>query len=187
MASIYDIPIYDSSKTDYVKNDIVRGDGSAVGTTEGRFYYNLGRGNSAAPEATGGAAYWGGIIETKKTTHSSASSETSPHFIWKPSYNLQATHAPRVRSVKFGDGYEQRFKDGINNNLIKLSLTFEGRDLKETKAILHFLDVRAGAEYFFFRPPTPYDALRKFVCKDFSSTVVYKDNFNISATFEQVP
>ena len=121
MASIYDIPVYDSGGT-YSKNDIVRGDDGTSGTTAGRYYYNLGNGNGAAPEAVTGAAYWGGRIETKKSTHSSASLTNSPHFFWKPSYNMSTTHAPRVKSIKFGDGYEQRFKDGINNSLLSISL-----------------------------------------------------------------
>ena len=188
MASIYDIPAYNSSKSDYVKNDIVKGASGVANTTAGKFYYNLGNGNTKAPEEAGGEAYWGGIITTKNSTHSTASECTNcPHFFWRPAYNMSATHAPRTKSIKFGDGYERRFKDGINNNLLSLSLNFEGRDLMEAKAILHFLESRQGTESFFFRPPSPYDALRKFVCQEFNSSIAFKNNINVSATFRQTP
>ena len=100
---------------------------------------------------------------------------------------MSTTHAPRTKNIKFGDGYEQRFKDGINNDLLSLSLNFDGRDLLEAKAILHFLESKNGAESFFFRPPSPYDALRKFTSSEFSSSIIFKNNINITATFKQVP
>ena len=178
MASIYDIVGYEQNST-YKKDDIVKfGD-----------YYWYARKDvpiNSSPSLTN-SLNWGGVIKTSKTTHSDAVSTTSPHFIWEASYNMQTSHAPRVKSIVFGDGYEQKFKDGINNNLLQLSLNFESRNTKEATAILHFLESRNGSEAFFFRPPSPYNTLRKFTCAEFSSTVIFKNNINISATFKQVP
>jgi len=69
MASIYDIDIYSTSKTNYVKNEIVvcgpciNDDASSA---TGRFYYNLeysptagGSTNGTRPSNSGGSAYWG--------------------------------------------------------------------------------------------------------------------------------
>lgn len=38
-------------------------------------------------------------------------------FKWKVKPDMKKEFEPRVKSVKFGDGYEQRRPDGINNNL----------------------------------------------------------------------
>ena len=100
---------------------------------------------------------------------------------------MGVSHAPRVKSIKFGDGYEQRIKDGIHNDLIQISLAFEGRGIKESTAILHFLESRLGKDFFFFTPPSPYNTRRKFTCKSFSSNIVSQGVLNISAGFDQVP
>ena len=97
------------------------------------------------------------------------------------------THEPKVKSIKFGDGYEQRMADGINNDLIKISMSFDGRNTKEAMAILHFLESRSGKDFFFFTPPSPYNTRRKFVCRQFSSTLASQDVLNVSASFDQVP
>ena len=182
MASIYNIPQWNvPSGQKYQKNDTVE--------HNGHFWYALKDIDTLTtpptPPAT--STSWGGVIQTFKSTHSLSPKIVSPHFLWKPSYNLSATHAPRVKSIKFGDGYEQRFKDGINNSLLDLKLTFDGRDEREAAAILHFLEARNGVDFFFFRTPSPYNSLSKFTCTDFSSTIVFKNNLNVSATFNQVP
>ena len=100
---------------------------------------------------------------------------------------MSVSHEPRVRSIKFGDGYEQRIQDGINADLIKISLTFDGRDMKESTAILHFLESRSAKDFFFFTPPSPYNTRRKFICRTFSSSIVSQGVLNISASFDQVP
>lgn len=177
MASIYEVSDYASGST-YEKNDIVK--------SGGYFWYALQAvPTTQTPSTT--SAYWGGMLVAPTSNHASASNVTSPHFIWTPAYNMSVTHEPKVKSIKFGDGYEQRFEDGINNDLIKTSLSFEGRNVKEATAILHFLESRSGSDFFFFTPPSPYNTRRKFTCKSFSSTIVSQGVINISASFDQVP
>lgn len=177
MASIYEVSDYSSGST-YQKNDIVK--------SGGYFWYALQDvPTTQTPSTT--SAYWGGMLVAPTSDHASASNVTSPHFIWTPAYNMSVNHEPRVKSIRFGDGYEQRFEDGINNGLINLSLSFDGRDMKEASAILHFLESRSGKDFFFFTPPSPYSTRRKFTCRQFSSSIVSQGVINVTATFNQVP
>ena len=179
MASIYDISNWNvPASSTYKKNDIVK---------HGGYYWYALKTVPASQTPAIGSQYWGGMANAPSSSHASASNITAPHFIWIPSYNISVNHAPRSKSIRFGDGYEQRFKDGINNDLINISLNFEGRNTQEARAILHFLDARSGVDLFFFRPPSPHDARRKFICKEFSSNVSFQDVVDISASFEQVP
>ena len=127
------------------------------------------------------------MLTAPTSSHATATNVTSPHFIWTPAYNMSVSHEPRVRSIKFGDWYEQRIQDVINADLIKISLTFDGRDMKESTAILHFLESRSAKDFFFFTPPSPYNTRRKFICRTFSSSIVSQGVLNISASFDQVP
>jgi phage-related protein len=178
MASIYNVPVYIPSKTDYSKNDIVLGDGSVSGTTSGKFYYNLGNGNLIRPDNTGGQAYWGG-----STIHNGS---PKSHFFWKPSYSASLNKNPKVKSIRFGDGYEQRVQDGINNNLAFLDLTFDNRSEIEAAAILHFLEIRKGQESFVFTPHAPYNKAGLYLCRGWDSSFVFYDNYSIKLQLEEV-
>jgi len=168
MASIYEIPEW--TNINWTINDIC-----SHGTIVKRFYYNL-RGGYATPFV--GSPDWGGW-----TTYNNA---TIPHFFWIPNYSASISTEPQVEIIKFGDGYEQRTQQNINSNLIKLTLSFDKRDEKETTAIAHFLDTRGAQEAFAFLPPSPYGSMKKFVCRSWDVTMNFQDNYTIKCSFEEV-
>ena len=45
--------------------------------------------------------------------------------IANPAYNTRITNKPSVNIVKFGDGFEQRLKDGFNQNPLYVNLTLK--------------------------------------------------------------
>jgi phage-related protein len=70
-----------------------------------------------------------------------------------PTYGIQKSSAPNVRTVRFGDGFEKRLSFGLNQNPKVYNLTFE---VSETDAdtIETFLDARADDNAAFdFTPP----------------------------------
>lgn len=104
-------------------------------------------------------------------------------FTWVPVYGASRTIAPRVRTVNFGDGYEQRVGDGINLLKHSWSLTFRGQP-STIDAIDAFLTARAGIESFTWSPKGANPA--QYICK---SWVAVEDSFNVkslTATFERV-
>ncbi len=111
---------------------------------------------------------------------------SKPEFIWRPSYDGENDLSPRVKTIKFGDGYEQRVRDGINNTLIKMNLIFANRDIYEATAIIHFLYARAGSESFLFTPTQPLNKLLLFTCKEYTFVENFANNITINAKFEQV-
>lgn len=160
--SIYNIQDYNPAIT-YLKHDIVK-----VGSN---FYYAI---NDAPANAL--ATHFAGTKGTQNT----------PVFLWVPSYNGQKNISPRVNSVQFGDGYEQRSPNGINNILLKMDYVFSERSLSEATAILHFLNQRKGVEWFYFTPERPYNQEKKFVCKEWTDTEVFYNNHSIRASFQEV-
>ena len=171
MASIYNINGWDSSgNTKYSVNDIV--------THNGKFYYCI-QYHEDKREPSVGSVYWGG------TTTATAGEE--PHFIWAPSYSANIRQQPKVISVQFGGGYEQRLKEGINSGLISIELKFEARSLIETTAIVHFLTDKEGYRGFWFMTPPPIGVLKKFVCEDWTTAQTFDDNYTISSTLKEIP
>jgi phage-related protein len=112
---------------------------------------------------------------------------SKPHFVWQPNYPLNIDHTPRVKSIRFGDGYEQRLEDGINNTLLNLDLSFDNKSIDEYTAILHFLIKRKGTEYFVFTMPSPYNTNKRFVCRSWNDSFISFNNNSIKTRFEEVP
>tara|TARA_A100000164_G_C21870369_1_gene754804 strand:- start:427 stop:1023 length:597 start_codon:yes stop_codon:yes gene_type:complete len=70
-----------------------------------------------------------------------------------PDKTLTKQSAPKVRIQKFGDGYEQRIVDGINNIAESYMLTFTNRAKAEADDIIAFFDTNAGVTAFDFIVP----------------------------------
>ena len=191
--SIYNVKAWDTNVA-YQKNDIVltRTDlppaGSGVPKTI-RYFYALKASTGQSPiDASGipvyNSAYWGG--------YSKINGAPKPNFLWTPSYNANTTHRPKVLTVNFGEGYEQRIPDGLFNSPITANLTFEMRGEKETRAIVHFLKTRKGSQSFtvkhlpeIYTDGTGDEYKKLFICGDFSSNFVFHNNYGISASFIQ--
>jgi len=192
MANIYDINTFPTSEAEYKKHEIVKitassdpivypamADQVKPAPQNNTYYYALNdHSSSTAPHSN--TVNWGGYKTDTNGLY-------WPYFLWTPSYPVQANQAPRMRSIKFGDGYEQRTQDGINNSLLTLALSFSLRDADEGKAILHFLESRLGTEPFLFLPPDPYSKQKLFVCKSWASNFNFFDNYDVTATFEETP
>ena len=175
MGSIYNVNSYGAG-TPYNKFDIVED-----ASVSARVWYSTQDSHTGQTPATT-SAYWNGNISVTIDSVTSI----QPYFFWTPSYNVQVSHQPRIQSVQFGDGYEQRLADGINNDLLSFNLSFEGRTENEAASILHFLKSRGGFGPFYFKCPAPYSIIKKFVCKSFNSTFVFADNYNVQCQLEEV-
>lgn len=121
---------------------------------------------------------WGGIS-------TDSNGEIKPTFLWIPSYQSTTNNNPRIKEIKYGDGYTQTSKDGINNLLLDLDLSFDNRKLNEISAILHFFNIRQGTESFLFTPPPPYAKRKRFICKTWNHVPVFYDNHSVKAKFEE--
>jgi phage-related protein len=100
---------------------------------------------------------------------------------------MQLLNEPKVKAAKFGDGYEQRVADGINNDLQKWQITFSKRSAADVQEVYDFLKARGGWESFEWTPRGEASP-RNFVCRKWSRTF---DNYDvvqgISFTLEEVP
>lgn len=104
-------------------------------------------------------------------------------FTWSPAPGASEANEPRVRVSKFGDGYQQRVGDGINNQPRTWTLQFTGPTAR-TDEISAFLKARAGTESFDWTPP--YGAAGKWICSSWSRAVIWNTVQGVSATFIEV-
>ena len=104
-----------------------------------------------------------------------------------PTYGAQKTSQPATRTVKFGDGYEQRTVFGLptHANAKQWDLTW---NVSETDAdtIETFLDARAADGAPFEWTPLGESTEYKWVCEQWSKSIPYLNRAMITATFRQV-
>ena len=102
-----------------------------------------------------------------------------------PTYGLQKRSSPVVRTVRFGDGYEQRTSLGLNQNPKVYNLTFEVSET-DSDTIETFLDARAADNASFDFTPPGEASSSKFVCEQWSKSIPYLNRASIQATFREV-
>ena len=109
-----------------------------------------------------------------------------------PDKTMTRTSKPRVLSSKFGDGYEQRIVNGINNIAETYNVSFNNREKAFIDDVVDFLDTKAGVTKFTFTIPDTNNTTRtgekdvKVVCEDYSTNFEYDEYYSLTATFRRV-
>lgn len=102
-----------------------------------------------------------------------------------PTFGAVKSSQPKIRATKFGDGYEQRVKFGLNQNPKEWSLTFMVKTA-DAATIETFLDARADdAASFDWTPPDSNTSYR-WKCEQWNKDFLGDGFFKISATFKQL-
>lgn len=102
-----------------------------------------------------------------------------------PTFSAVKNSQPKIRTVKFGDGYEQRIKFGLNQNPKEWSLTFMVKTANAS-SIETFLDARADDGQSFDWTPPDSTTSGKWFCDQWSKEMLSNSFFRITATFRQV-
>ena len=111
------------------------------------------------------------------------SGEIMETFNWDVAPNMSVKANPRVKTIKFGDGYEQRIKDGINNDLRTYNVTLSvARD--DGLVIDAFLTRQGGVHAFKWREPKTHKLIT-VKCPSWSTNDKHT-TMSITATFEEV-
>ena len=88
----------------------------------------------------------------------------------------------RVLTAQFGDGYEQRIKDGINTKVEKFSMNINNRTWEEIELISAFLDVKTPKSFSITLQREPINV----VCDSYSLTAAQSSIHSISAELRRV-
>ena len=105
--------------------------------------------------------------------------------ITNPVYNTRINARPKVNTLSFGDGFEQRLTEGLNQNPLLVNLSFELSQIDADTAIA-FLNARVedGASFDYTLPSET--STRKFVCTSFPRSIPFLNRVTLSCTFREV-
>lgn len=97
------------------------------------------------------------------------------------------TSNPKVHTMTFGDGYEQRLADGINNLAQTMNVAFSTRPKAEIDDLVAFFESLGGVSKFRMTiDDTNGNETIKVICRQWNQTWAYDDFYSLSATFERV-
>ncbi len=107
-----------------------------------------------------------------------------------PDKGLSAAFAPRVLTAQFGDGYQQRVLDGINNSPRSFGISFNSRTKAEIDDIAGYFNSLNGVTKFNFTVPDEVEGddedTVKVICTTWNKTYDYGDYYSLTATFNEV-
>ena len=103
-----------------------------------------------------------------------------------PAYGAEKRSAPKTRVTRFGDGYEQRVRFGLNQNPKEWTLTWNNITEADADTIETFLDARADDSASFDWTPPGESTAYKWVCDQWTKSIPYSGRAVINATFRQV-
>jgi phage-related protein len=106
-------------------------------------------------------------------------------FTWIPSTGFTKESQPEVTTTKFGSGYSQRIRYGINTITSSWSLSFVNQSVPVANAIIAFLELHGGAEYFLFQPPGE-STYYKIICSTWNLEYTSHISRTVTATFTRV-
>ena len=100
---------------------------------------------------------------------------------------FQRSSTPKVHTITFGDGYEQRLADGINNLVQGMNVSFTTRPKAEIDDLVAFFESLGGVTKFRMTiDDTNGNETVKVVCKSWNQTWSYDNFYSLSCSFERV-
>ena len=106
----------------------------------------------------------------------------------RPDKGFTRKSEPRIFKTEFGDGYEQRLANGINNLAESYGVSFSNRTKEEIDDITAFFANKGAVTAFNFTIPDSNNSGEttvKVVCDSWSQAYMYGDYYSCSATFRR--
>ncbi len=108
----------------------------------------------------------------------------------RPDNDLSRSTKSLTRKVRFGDGYEQRGKKGINSLQETYKVQLKNREKSVADDIIKFFDDKGGVTSFDFTVPdensTSSERTIKVVCENYNIKYNNGNYYTVAATFRRI-
>lgn len=108
-----------------------------------------------------------------------------PTVAQNPTLGSSVEAEPRILLAQFGDGYNQRAADGINNVLHRAALSWEILTREEATTLMSFFRERAGWKPIAWQMPGDNE-VRKWIAVKWNRTYVDANLDSVTAQFSEV-
>ena len=111
----------------------------------------------------------------------------SQYFFFEPDVGLQNDVSLKVDKVEFKNSFIQRIKNRKNIAQTTFSYKFSSASTKKTKAILHFLENKAGYRRFYSEPPSVYNQIKVFYAPSWNHSWKFSDSHDVDVSLVEDP
>tara|TARA_R110000772_G_C13091401_1_gene418624 strand:+ start:272 stop:643 length:372 start_codon:yes stop_codon:yes gene_type:complete len=109
---------------------------------------------------------------------------------FRPDKGFTRKNTPTIFKTQFGDGYEQRLANGINNLKQEFSINFATRTKEDIDDIVDFFELKGGVTAFTYTYADSNEGggekAVKVICDDWTQTWEYEDYYSLSCTFRRI-
>lgn len=114
-------------------------------------------------------------------------SKWTQSFFFEPDVGLQNDVKLKVDTIEFKNSFIQKVRHSRNLSLVNLNYKFENVNTQKAKAIMHYLENKAGYRRFYHTPTSVYNRLKVFQCSNWSHTWNYIDSHTIEIDLVEDP
>ena len=144
------------------------------------YYFYTGLNINPPSSATGPSSK---IIIAPANSPTGANSFFTKNFYFKGDLEYDVNENIRLFSTEMKNSTIEYSKDGINYNILEFSVSFNRRTNQEARAILKYLDDKAGFKIFSYTLPQPYNKTISVYCPEWNHTYNFNNNNDISVKF----
>ena len=123
------------------------------------------------------------IIISSDNSPTGVNSYFTKNFYFKGDIDYGSDSEIRIVKNELKNSTVEYEKDGINYNLLQFTVNFKKRSTQEARALLKFLDDKAGYKIFKYTLPQPYNKEINVYCPEWNHTYNFYDNHDISVKF----
>lgn len=149
----------------------------------GYYFYTGSNYNSIGSSGPSGPSGPQEIFITPDNSPTGANSYFTKDFYFKGDIDYGFDSSLRLVKNDLKNSTIEYEKDGINYNTLEFSVNFKKRSTREARAILKFLDDKAGYKIFKYTLPQPYNKQINVYCPEWNHTYNFYDNHDISVKF----
>lgn len=115
------------------------------------------------------------------------SSKWSQNFFFEPDIGLQNDVSLKVDKLEFKNSFVQRIKNRKHAAQTEFSYKFTSSSDLKTKAILHFLENKAGYRRFYSEPTSVYNLTKIFYSPSWSHSWKFRDSHDVEVSLIEDP
>ena len=177
------IKTYESVVSSILTNDVFYFESDNFFNRGYYFYTGLNLNASNGSSGPSGPSTNNKITILPENSPTGVNSFFTKNFYFKGDLEYDINENIRLFSTEMKNSTIEYSKDGINYNILEFSISFNRRTNQEARAILKFLDDKAGFKIFSYTLPQPYNKTISVYCPEWNHTYNFINNNDISVKF----
>ena len=126
-------------------------------------------------------------VSTEETLPMASNSKWTQEFFFEPDIGFQNEVSMSSSKLEFKNSFPLRIKTKNNIAPLKMTYKFSNIDDRQLRAMLHFLENKAGYRRFRHQVPSVYNRPKVFICSEWSHTWNYFNSHDLEVKLIEDP